>query len=536
MTLAAADKEWVEGLVNKLTSAANQGDGRNGDDKEFLLHLYDQLWENMRAKENRLWSFLSLYGAAVGLVFAGGQASGLAGAELFALIIVIGLTAWAVLIMLNANYWIRRNLLMVGGIEERYPGIKKGIYPRGFPEAKRGSFDALYRGSILVLSVMLLLFFVRVIWPYRNPTSFDTFHIFLSVVLLYVLFISFALYCLKQHEDYVALHHSTKRKQLLRAEQFTLSKWHGTLQDELNDRKKLNVRPYLLLLLLCVISLFDFILIRNGYAWPYFLWCISPQVLLITAFCWQWYKYRKPYELNTALTPLLKTAKTELLAKVKPKWNGIKSNAAKRSDLKTDFDRLADQIDTQIASLESTNNGNVIISSLDNFKKYIQSLRGLDDPAINGVLDDILDDLNNIGTLPMGADSDPKAVAVDDIADVPLNVKWYMPESVKIPVILVILSVVNPVYFLYTNRPKLREDFMSGAKIVSAADLNQQIEKAQQDLKKIESSFQELQNAETQRRLIDQRLVPLQQRLDRFESQQQELLKPQLSPTPRSTP
>src|ERR1700753_1606964 len=129
MTLAQADKDWVESLVNKLTSAANQGGMRDGDSKEFLLHLYDQLWENMRAKENRLWSFLSLYGAAVGLVFAGGQASGLPGAELFALVIVMGLTTWAVLIILNANFWIRRNILMVGGIGGKYPEIRKGIYP-----------------------------------------------------------------------------------------------------------------------------------------------------------------------------------------------------------------------------------------------------------------------------------------------------------------------------------------------------------------------------------------------------------------------
>lgn len=536
MTLATADKEWVEGLVNQLASTAKQGDGGDRDGKELLLHLYDQLWENMRAKENRLWSFLSLYGAAVGLVFAGGQASGLAGAELFALIIVMGLTTWAVLIMLNANYWIRRNLLMVGGIEKKYPGIKKGIYPRGFPEAKKGSFDALYRGSILVLSVMLLLFFARAIWPYRNPTSFDSFHIFLSVVLLYVLFASFALYCLKQHEYYITLHHSTKREQLLGDEQFTLSKWYDALDGELKDRKMIDVRPHLLLLLLCVIILFDFILLRNRYAWPYSLWCTIPQVILITVFCWQWYKYRKPYELNTALKPLLEAAKTELLDKVKPKWDVIKSNPAKRVDLKAKFDALALQIDTQIDSLGKASDGNAITSFLDSLNKSFQSLSDLGDPAIKAELDGILVDLNKRGTLPTNTGSGPKAAEVDDIADAPLDVKWYMPESVIFPVVLVILSVVNPVYFLYTNRLKLREDFTSGTRTVFATDLNQQIEKAQQDLKKIESSFQELQNSETQRRLIDQGLVPLQQRLDRLESQQQEMLKPPSSPTPRSTP
>lgn len=534
MALKPEDKEWVEDLVNRVTSTVKQGDGSDGDEKEFLLRLYDQLWENMRAKENRLWSFLSLYGAAVGLVFAGGQASGFAGAELFALIIVMGLTAWAILIILNANFWIRRNLLMVAGIEKQYPGIAKGVYPRTFPEGRRGSFDPLYRGSILVLSVMLLLFFARTIWPYRTPTSFDTFHIFLSVVLLYVLFANFALYCLKQHEYYVALNHSTKRKQLLGAEQFTLNNWNEALEGELKDREKVSARPYILLLLLCVISLFDFILIRNGYKWPYFLWCVIPQALLIAAFFRQWYKYRWPYELNNALALLRQSAKTELLDKVKSKWASVKSNPQKRTDLKATFDELAGQIDNQIVSLESASDWNVVISSRDNLKRHIEALKSIDDPAIKTGADEILIDLNNLEMLPTTAVSGPKAMEVDKIADLPLDVKWYMPESVKISIILVILSVLNPIYFMYTNRPNLREDLTGGAKTVSSTDLNQQIEKARQDLNKIENSFQELRNDETQRQLIDQKLLPLQQRLERLESQQREMLKP--SPTPRRSP
>jgi hypothetical protein len=40
------------------------------DTKDFLLHLYDKLWENMGAKEGRLWNYLSIYGAAVALALA----------------------------------------------------------------------------------------------------------------------------------------------------------------------------------------------------------------------------------------------------------------------------------------------------------------------------------------------------------------------------------------------------------------------------------------------------------------------------------
>ncbi len=401
MSIDQQDQDYINTVVEKLISSRKSTDDK--DNNEFLLHLYEQLWENMRSKENRLWSFLSLYGAAVGLVFAGGQASGLPGAELFALIIVMGLTTWAVLIILNANYWIRRNLLMVSGIEKRYPGIERGIYPREFPEARRGNFDTLYGGSILVLCVLLVLFFARTIWPYRLPTSFDTFHIFLSIVLLYVLFASIVLYCLRQHEDYIALHYSTRREQLLKAEQFTLSKWSTTLNNELAERKRLSVRLYLLPVLLFVAALFDLILIRNGYTSPHRFLCIIPQVFLIIAFIWQWYKYRRPYEITTALAPLLNAA-TELDT-VKHGWEEIKSAPGKSVGLTKQFDELAGRVDVEISSLENTNDASTFQSHFGELMKHVQSLRGLDDPAINVGLDKMLSDRR------------AKAEEVDNIAD-----------------------------------------------------------------------------------------------------------------------
>ena len=41
----------------------------SSDDKhEFMLHLYDKLWENIVNKENRtLWTFLTVYGAGIRL-------------------------------------------------------------------------------------------------------------------------------------------------------------------------------------------------------------------------------------------------------------------------------------------------------------------------------------------------------------------------------------------------------------------------------------------------------------------------------------
>jgi len=74
----------------------------NPDTKDFLLHLYDKLWENMGAKEGRLWNYLSIYGAAVALALGAG---GFGGVELQSVVLVLALTVWAVLIVINANWW-----------------------------------------------------------------------------------------------------------------------------------------------------------------------------------------------------------------------------------------------------------------------------------------------------------------------------------------------------------------------------------------------------------------------------------------------
>ena len=38
------------------------GNGLQRNDKDFQLHLYDKLWENIIHKDNRLWTFLAIYG------------------------------------------------------------------------------------------------------------------------------------------------------------------------------------------------------------------------------------------------------------------------------------------------------------------------------------------------------------------------------------------------------------------------------------------------------------------------------------------
>src|SRR5271169_6701737 len=132
--------------------------------QEFLLHLYDKLWENMAAKEARLWNYLSFYGAAIALAIGVGEFSN---NELYSVVVVLALTVWALLIIINANWWYNRNRMMVIQIEKRFAkdGSLEGVIPASYQDA-RFDFDRLYRGSVLVLSALAFLIYLRVMWEY----------------------------------------------------------------------------------------------------------------------------------------------------------------------------------------------------------------------------------------------------------------------------------------------------------------------------------------------------------------------------------
>lgn len=179
------------------------------DAKDFLLHLYDKLWENMGAKEGRLWSYLSVYGAAIALSLGVGQ---YAGAELYAVTIVLALTVWALLIVINANWWYQRNRLMVTQIEKKFTpsGAVDGVIPKSYRDATF-NFDRLYRGSVLVLGAIAALLYLKLMWEHHGPDGFPNVEVLVAVGLLYSLFLISTMYCVAQYESYIDSFYTTKK-------------------------------------------------------------------------------------------------------------------------------------------------------------------------------------------------------------------------------------------------------------------------------------------------------------------------------------
>ena len=295
MKISKDSKRFISQSVDTLVTAMKP-DTSNGDN-EYLLHLYDALWENMRSKENRLWTFLSLYGAAVGLVFAGGQVSQIPGADLFAIIIVMGLSTWAVLIILNTNWWYYRNQLMVSRIEVKYPDAVKGVVPKIYNKNPNYSFDQLSKGSILLLSLLLFFLYARTIWSYHAPASIDSLQSLIVVVLLYVLFVFSVGYCLRLHESNIEAYYGAKKVILEDAAGAPLSAHEKLrlLADQTTARRAQDGRLRVASLLTMVAGLFDFIAYRNGIGEFLLTISILSQVTALVMFLVQRHFYLQRY-------------------------------------------------------------------------------------------------------------------------------------------------------------------------------------------------------------------------------------------------
>lgn len=200
------------------------------DTKDFLLHLYDKLWENMGSKEGRLWSYLAIYGAAVAIALGVGE---YAGAQLYGSLVAMALTVWAVLIVVNANWWQQRNRLMIIQIEKRFGGDGglNGIVPKSYQDGYFG-FDRLYRGSTLILTGIAFFLYLKTLFKFRaGPVDSN-----LLVVsgLLYALFAAAVAYCAAEHHTYIRNYYVSKAELLIEGAEIDSarrgeieSQWHG---------------------------------------------------------------------------------------------------------------------------------------------------------------------------------------------------------------------------------------------------------------------------------------------------------------------
>jgi hypothetical protein len=241
----------------------------DGDKKEFLLHLYDKLWENMISKEERLWSYLAIYGAGIGLTFGAGKLTGL---ELYALIFALILTFWAILILINANWWYYRNLLMVTRVEGEFEAALIGVVPKFYRESPRFQFDRLHYSSIRILLLIGALIFSKTFLEFRIPGSIVNREVLASLLFSNIIFILGVFYCVVFHEYFLKRYYDTKTDLLVEAEQKKPAEERNSretikeslAEEELKSRKRFNWRWFGVVAILLSSVILDFVARRNG--------------------------------------------------------------------------------------------------------------------------------------------------------------------------------------------------------------------------------------------------------------------------------
>lgn len=496
MPITDPDKHYLNSLVERAMDRLRLKDdgGDRENQTEFLLHLYDALWENMRAKENRLWTFLSLYGAAVGLVFAGGQASQSKGADLFVLIIVMALTVWAVLIVLNANWWYYRNQLMVTRIESRLPDAVKGVVPKLYYEDPVYRFDRLYKSSILVLGILVYLLYVRTIWSYHNMGAFDTVQSLLAVLLLYVLFVCSTMYCLAQHEATISLYYSAKRDLFKEGNNYSPNARLSIVRDENKARKAMSARPHVLLLLLLVGSVFDLVLYRNGVNGRWLVSLIITQSVAILFFCLQWHNYRRELKATDSLKAAMETMETLL-------WLGDPSQQ-NQAELVKQITALNKHLDAATESTTNVKTSEESKAALNDVKRGLTELKSALAKKPNNASDVANKTKETEELLKVLQER-----VVQDIEGGLKEGKGALSKAVDLGFVLAIfITAFLPGSYFGLKHEKIQKDWR-GEEAISVEEIGTRLDKAREDFKSIQDSYERLKQSsgERQQRELDER-------------------------------
>lgn len=120
---------------------------------QFLLHLYDNLWDSIDRSELGVWQFVGLNAALftiIALIYTEKLSTEVAGA--FGMIIVF----WGMNIVINAGWWFNHNLNIIRNIEREFfdPADYGRILPEGYKQHKVQALNALNRIHLVAFGLL----------------------------------------------------------------------------------------------------------------------------------------------------------------------------------------------------------------------------------------------------------------------------------------------------------------------------------------------------------------------------------------------
>lgn len=192
-------------MASTVSSAATP----STNDRDFQLQLYSRLWENVNAKESRVWTFLSIYGAAVGLALTSNAVERIG--PLLASVVLL-LTGWAIHLVINADWWSHRNRLMIGGVEETFPSACIGIIPSFYSrEEPWFRIDRLHQVSILLMVVLATLVYGRVTLDLSKVTGIQSGIVAIQLIAMNLIYLAIAAMALARLEANLGEYYATWR-------------------------------------------------------------------------------------------------------------------------------------------------------------------------------------------------------------------------------------------------------------------------------------------------------------------------------------
>lgn len=95
----------------------NESEDDSSSRNEFLLRMYDQLWQSVQRVEGGIWSFVAAF-AAIAVSFAAGFQGSVS--IFYASIFSIIISFWGMNLSIVSSRWFNRNLIQISNVEKKF--------------------------------------------------------------------------------------------------------------------------------------------------------------------------------------------------------------------------------------------------------------------------------------------------------------------------------------------------------------------------------------------------------------------------------
>jgi len=178
--------------------------------KQYLTDYRAGLWTQIRAKEDAIWRFISFYAAAIilitGFLKSGDNVKMSPTTTMFLILTVFFVSFWGILITLDANHWMQRNLVIIRNIEKDILNLTDfgSIFPKVFVKSVTFRYNNAFFIQVIFFTITLLFAIISYValGIYQANLNSDLF--FALSQLIAFTFFSLLLYSLVRNRKWVS--------------------------------------------------------------------------------------------------------------------------------------------------------------------------------------------------------------------------------------------------------------------------------------------------------------------------------------------